>query len=336
MDKTTSIAPSARSEDTTMLQASGLAGLAGSSALVAAGIYRRMPTEVAAGLFYGAAASVGAVYGNPNASQQADIYVHRFERFLKSKAIIIPASEREQIATLRDQGFLGNLHEFFFQYPSEVMSAMSALGSLGTMLSGVKRNIPSRVLAGALLGTGALTGLLVREDAGARAAAQEGTVAEQANAFVAERPLRISGALMGAANLFALADGLQQYKHKIHGTPMHTGAHLSTLAAAGFLTSSALLILAHKDTIDRVPVAPETVAAMEEVAAHALRQVPPAQRTQWVNEMTRYITAQPGIHQPEDQVRAAIQTRLKALVPASTSAWQSRVESPAPPDAIAR
>lgn len=222
---------------------SGYVYMIGDAALAVSGIKRGDTNETMSGLAYGATSVVAALYGERKPEKVFDdLHSKMLAEFAKD-GVELPKGEKLTSKELgKSGGLISKVEDFLYNYPTQILTAGNAIAGFNLFRAGMNQGNSNKKIAGALVTTGMLIGLLVPEKAkedkpqtlddvsanlGANAAADDvwkkPTVEEKKSAlgtllspvkavtdWVQEKPLRTGGYMAMGNNLFMLRSGLQE------------------------------------------------------------------------------------------------------------------------------
>jgi hypothetical protein len=296
-----------------------------------------------------------AVYGNPDPRTQLQLLSHRFEAHLQQQGITIPQDVRAQHALLNKPGFLGQCQEFLYKHPSEMLNAAYGIGAalllkdgFRELAAGDKKLIPvfkeglkrESVLGavngmsknfwmGALIGGGALSGLLIKEDADARKKAEHGNMLDKAVAYVQEKPLRVTGTLYGLNNVFAVLKAVEDYSHRGLTKGVMKPYHFSGLTAGSYILSNILLTTVSRDHATAKKLDSSALTPLQDAAARVIAAQPQEKREALIADMAEYLGNQKEVGMSKEQLVASLNAQLAKLpeMPLHTKpvSWAGRV-----------
>jgi len=87
-------------------------------------------------LLYSLGGVTVAKYGNPKLDKQLELLEAKLARHLKDNHVAIPKGSMLDKASLAESGALGQVEQFLYTYPSEVMNAVLGMGGAFAVLSG--------------------------------------------------------------------------------------------------------------------------------------------------------------------------------------------------------
>ncbi len=284
-----------------------------------------------------------AAFGNPSKEAQLKLTAHKLQNYLSDRGIAIPKDAREQDALLKKPNFLTVLTDFLHEHPSEMLNGMFAIGAGMLVKSGYSEitksalekqkyvfpKLPSSLSAaelsqfakrtnsifwsGLLVGAGAISGLLIKEDPTAREEAKDGSFTDKVLAYIKEKPLRLTSLLYGANNIFAVlmtvADHQDQHKpefKKVMGLKAH---HLTGTMAASYILSNMLLHSVSRDQTKAGFDAGE-VARLEEMAATVIASQPAEKQQQALQEVSAFLATQKNIKLQAPQIAEHLANRI--------------------------
>ena len=303
---------------------------------------------IAGGTIWALGGLAAGRYGNPNADKQLELIANKLERHLNKNGITIPDGIREQNALLKKETLWQRVEDFLYEHPSEMLNGAYALGAgmlvkqglqeraAGTHTLMLGSKVSTTFWMGVIVSTGALIGLLAKEDPQAREKAKNGSALDKAVAFVREKPLRTTSALYFANNGFLAAAALDDYKNaKLGGEFFGKAAkphYFSTLQLATYLFSNAMLALSSRDQISGDMDA-QHLAQLEDAAARILAAQPGEVQQAMLSDMSRYLAEQKGVGQDAPKIAQDLATRLtqitgqRAQQAADTVSWAAREQA---------
>ncbi len=334
------------------LKLAGYSYLVGDAAMVAAGAAREgkkaIGGSIGSGAVWFAGGLAAARYGNPDADKRVQLIANKLEKHLHRNGVTIPASTREQSALLKEETFWQRCEDFLYQHPSEVLNAAYALGAGILVHKGISQSragthsllpkssspLSTEFWIGATVLTGALGGLLLKEDPQAREKAQGGGMFARAKAWVTEKPLRFSGTLYTINNGFLAWRAKQDFSAR---TSEFAGARMkphnfSTLQLATYLFGNSMLLMSSRDQLAH-NVSPEHLAQLEDAAARIVAAQPPEMQQALLSDVSHYLAEQKGVGQSAPHIAQALAMRLTELTgeraqqAANTVSWVERERS---------
>jgi len=278
-----------------------------------------------------------ARYGNPNPDKQMEIFASKLEVHLKEQGVEIPDDVRARDALLQKPGFIRQCENFLYQHPSELLNAAYAIGAAFLLKDGIKdlnagkkllpkfengfgakavvesvNGISKNFWMGALVGGGALSGLFIKEDPHAREHAKDKGVLARMGAYIQEKPLRLTGTLYGANNIFTVLKTVEDYSNR----GLYSGAfkphHFSGTTAGTYILSNILLSTVSRDSTSK-SFTPEQLGKLEQAAAEIIAAQPDEKRHPLVKQVADYMAHQKGVNQTPEALELEIHNRVHAL-----------------------
>ena len=284
------------------------------------------------------------VYGNPDQERQLEILAHKLERHLHKQGITIPQDVRAQDALLKDQGFFHGVERFLYEHPSEVLNAAYAVGAGMMMHQGIKnvrageknwfpkslkldeiyKKTTTDFWSGALVMTGALGGLFIKEDPQAGEKAKDGGPIEKANAYLHEKSLRFPSIMYWLNNAVLFGRVLQERK-EFGGQKIKP--HLfSTVTLATYVFSNLMLQLSSRNQI-AAHLSEDAVAKLEQAAAAIIAAQPPQMQAALLTDASQYMAAQKGVTLPADEIAKQLAARITEITGARMQEAATAVKS---------
>ncbi len=318
------------------LKTAGYSYVLGDAAMAVAGVARGKNWGSAVG---GAATwfagGLGAGYfGNPDIHKQLEIQAGKLEAHLKKKGIAIPADARAQSELLKSKAAWQHVSQFMYEHPSELLNGMYALGSAMLLHGAIKneltpaggktilptagfKNVSSLFWIGALVGTGALIGLFVKEDPEAGKNKEHHGMIARAMNYVKEQPLRASAALYGVNNGFLALQAWQDFQKAKPGMEFHGTSfkphYASSLQLAAYLFSNFMLFMSPRNQITKRGFATDDLAKLEHAAASIIAAQPPQMQQQVLADVSAFMATQKGVMLPAEKIAQDLATRVTAL-----------------------
>lgn len=314
------------------LKLAGYSYMLGDAAMMAADVARgnRSPVgAIGAGGLWFAGGAAAARYGNPNAEKQLELMANKLERHLRKSGVTIPDSIREQNALLKKETTWQRIEDFLYAHPSEMLNASYALGAGLLVKQGIDQiksgshsfmpgggNLSAKFWIGAIVATGALVGLVAKEDPQAREKAKNGNFIDKAIGFVREKPLRTTSALYFLNNGFLAADAWQDHKAAKIGGKFHAQGmkphYFSTLQLATYLFANSMLALSPRDQM-QATMQPQQIAQLEDASARIIAAQPFEMQQVLLGDMSHYLAEQKGMGQDASKIAQALADRITEL-----------------------
>ena len=342
------------------LKAAGYGYLLGDAALAASGFVKgKAGREVlVAGALWGVGGVGAAVYGNPSTEKQLEILAHKLEKYLVAHGAHVSDSARDHADLLRGKNGLGaKIDRFMYEHPSEILNTAYAVGAGMLIKDGLREianagkhalpkalnkaafgNVSSTFWLGGLVLAGALGGLLIKEDADARAKVDPSSITSRIGGFFQEKPLRWSGSCYWMGNLFALK---KAFDEKAAFTPGSTRFGMkphqfSFLTVAAYVVSNGLLFASSRDQIREEKFKPEHVAQLEQVAAEIIAAQPPQVQAQLLTSVSHYLAKEKMVAIPPEELSRQLIARVseasrRHLAQGVDNRWAGRVAASTEP-----
>lgn len=177
---------------------------------------------------------------------------------------------------------------------------------------------------GMLVGTGALSGLLIKENPAAREEAKDGGFTDKVLAYIKEKPLRLTSLLYGANNIFAVLNTVSD--HHARGSFkgfMGLQPHYYTgTMAASYIVSNMLLHSVSRDQTTGGFDSSE-MARLEEMAATVIASQPAEKQQQALQEVSAFLATQKNIGLQAPQIAEHLANRIAEKSKAHLLAVQS-------------
>lgn len=338
------------------LKLAGYGYSVGDLSMAAAAKLRGEPNVMTGALIWLAGGMAAARYGNPDAHAQLQLLSQRFEEHLQQQGVTIPDDVRAQNALLAKPGFLEQCQQFLYKHPSEMLNAAYGIGAalllkdgfrelaaqekklIPVFTDGLKREsvlgavngMSKNFWMGALIGGGALSGLLIKEDADARKKAEHGNMLDKAVAYVQEKPLRVTGTLYGLNNIFAVLKAVED--HKLYGKMAGNlkPHYFSSMTAATYILSNILLTTVSRDHSASKKLDGASLTPLQDAAARVIAAQPEEKRQALIADMAEYLGSQKEVGMSKEQLVASLNTQLASLpetppLHAQPATWAGRV-----------
>ncbi|MDX2095241.1 MAG: hypothetical protein SFW64_04800 [Alphaproteobacteria bacterium] len=290
-----------------------------------------------------------AAYGNPSSGKQLELLSQKLEKHLNEQGITIPDNVRAQHALLKEPGFIERCQNFLYQHPSEMLNAAYAIGAAYLLKDGVKelaskskslwpkftegyslkgmlhasKGISKNFWMGALVGGGAISGLLIKEDPQAHENAVQGNIFQRAVAYIKEKPLRLTGSLYGANNIFTVLKAYEDYANRGLYTKGLKPHFFSGTTAGAYILSNILLTTVSRDQASAKYLSPAQAAQLEDAAAQIIAAQPPEKQQAILADVAGYMAKQKGISLNASEIEAQLTERVAAVTP------PAKMEAPA-------
>jgi hypothetical protein len=321
------------------LKAAGLGYMLGDIGLFAAALARGKATgknakisdELKSSAVWFAGGIAAARYGNPKENRQIAMQAADMQEFFKKNGIKIPTNLDSENPLLQKPSFFKKCGHFLYKHPSEMLNGMFGVGAALLVKQGIQevkknKNMFSTLGMGIAVGLGALSGLLIKEDADARKKARDGNFVDQALAYIKEKPLRLTGTLYATNNIFTVRKALGDWKN-FGDKPLSLKPHyFSTAAATVYILSNISLFFSRREQTSKKGFSPEGIAKLEDAAARVIAAQPLAKQKALGADVAHYLSQQHGISSHAEAIEAHLAERVAALSKPVLSVF----ESPAP------
>ncbi|MES2985111.1 MAG: hypothetical protein V4735_07990 [Pseudomonadota bacterium] len=318
------------------LKAAGVGYMAGDAAMAAAGIARGKGwgSSVGGAMTWFAGGLAAAHFGNPDVEKQLQIQASKLEAHLKKNGVTIPDEARAQSALLADKTAWSYVEQFMYEHPSELLNGMYALGASMLLHGGLKEhselgktllpkaltkaafaNVSSKFWIGALVGAGALTGLLVKENPNPAPQDPNAGWLDHAIASVKDHPLRASAALYTVNNGFLALQAWQDFQGRdlAYASTSFKPHYASGLQLAAYLFSNAMLFSSSRNQITRHGFASQDMARLEDAAACVIAMQSPKVQQAVLEDVSRFMATQQGVTLSAPDIAQHVASRVTAL-----------------------
>lgn len=177
---------------------------------------------------------------------------------------------------------------------------------------------------GMLVGAGALSGLLIKENPAAREEAKEGNFTDKVLAYIKEKPLRLTSLLYGANNIFAVMQAVSD--HHARGTYKGFAGlqphYFSGTLAASYILSNMLLHSVSRDQVNGGFDVNE-MARLEEMAATVIASQPAEKQQEALQQVSTFLATQKNIGLQAPQIAEHLANRIAEKSKAHLLAVQS-------------
>lgn len=145
---------------------SGYVYMIGDAALAVSGLKRGDVNETISGLAYGATSIVAAGYGERKPEKVFDdLYGRMVTEFAKEGVELPTGTELTAKELGKPGGLVERIENFLYNYPTQILTAGNAIAGFNLFRAGMNQGSNDKRIAGALVTTGMLIGLLVPEKA---------------------------------------------------------------------------------------------------------------------------------------------------------------------------
>ncbi|MFZ4541390.1 MAG: hypothetical protein ACOYNL_06215 [Rickettsiales bacterium] len=301
------------------IKAAGIGYLIGDAAFAGSGWIKGASGNAIfqTGAIWAAGGLGAALYGNPGTEKQLEILAHKLESYLKHHGAKVTDTERNNSELLRGKNGLGaKLDRFMHEHPTELLNTAYAIGAGLLLHKGIKNFAVKEgkidAAMGALVLAGALTGLFIKEDPTAKAADPSSIISRTVSA-VQQKPMRLSGALYWAGNIFTVANGFNDKKMHNHKSLAGIKPHyLSFLTAASYILANGMLALSSREQIREEKFKPEHLAQLEQVAAEIIAAQPPQLQAQLLTGVSEYLANERMVGVSSAELTKQLMARVNA------------------------
>lgn len=291
------------------LKAAGYGYLLGDASLFASGMMSGRRKEALTGLLWGIGGLVLARYGSPDARKRLELLYNDLGDYLVSQGIAIPEGSPIHAAMkIHDGGVVDNIEQFFYRYPSQTLNALYAVGSAQLLASGLQHGKGWDAASGALVGTGALGGLLIPERKRETQEEQGKKDAGGLWAWLQEKPLRASGYCYMANNVTLTLSALNEMR----ANPAQKSYWFKFLTVGSYVGANALLAMSSKDNVSakKQDEQRQSLAELERVAAEVIAYQPPERRAALVEQLAGFLSAREGVGANASEIAQGIAAAL--------------------------
>lgn len=286
-----------------------------------------------------AGAAAAGFFGNPSQEKQLEITSRKLQKHLRDKGIAIPQTSREQHALLSKPNFLHAVTDFMHEHPSELLNTAYGIGAgllisngiddrklgkkflpalpkgLGaTELSAFGARTNNRLWMGILVGAGALSGLLMKEDKAAREDAKDGGFIEKTLSYFREKPLRLTSTLYAANNIFTILEAVSDYHNRTspkYGTFLGLKPHIYSGTMAGmYLLANGLLHTASRKQAIKGGYDEKSMAELEAMAAAVIAAQPTDKQRGALQDISAFLATQKNIKLKAPEIAEQLATRI--------------------------
>ena len=326
--------PSTSWRDKTV-KAAGYGYLIGDMAMAASGLIKGGTTSqiFKTGAIWSAGGIGAAMYGNPDVEKQLDILAHKLEKHLTKDGATVTDAVRSNTELLQGKNTLGaKLDRFLHEHPTELLNAAYAIGA-GVLLKGsynklsdTRKQIEAGM--GALVLSGALCGLLIKEDPNARDKVEHTSLVSRTVGYIKEKPMRLAGSLYLLNNGLGIANALLDKKDFSHQPKAGMKAHWFSFAmVTSYMVANGLLFISSRDQIQEKKFQPEHIAKLEQVAAEIIAAQPPQLQAALLADVSQFMATQHGVALPAEEIAHDLATRVTELTKDRMKAAADTVKS---------
>lgn len=289
------------------LKAAGYAYLVGDAALFAAGLMEKNFKGASVGLMWGLGGLAAARYGNPSKEKQLEILTHRLGDYLEKQGVDIPKIAETKMLTAKEN-VVYHVEEFLYSHPSEALNAVYAIGAAQMVGSGIAQKFKPDISSGALIGAGALAGLLIPERKADASHPANGSFGK-ALQWVQEKPLRVSGALYTVNNLSMLWAGFAKRREN----PAQKSYMLRFATAASYIFANSMLSLSSKAGAANDKKSDAVLSGLADTSARVIAAQPQEVQDVLIHNIAAFISSQPEVHKKADEIAALLHNKLDAI-----------------------
>jgi hypothetical protein len=304
------------------LKVAGYGYLVGDAAIFAAGMMEKNIKGASVGLLWGLGGLAAARYGNPKTEKQLALLTQRLGDYLEKQGVAIPPIA-DAAALLHQESIAEHIEAFLYAHPSEALNAVYAIGAAQLLGSGMQKKFKADIASGALIGAGALAGLLVPEKKPDPSHPSHGTVSK-ALSWVQEKPLRLSGALYHINNVSMIWGAIAKRKQN----PGQGSHYLRFATAASYIFANTMLSLSSRNTGPADHRSLEVLSRLAETSAQVVAAQPPEIQEALVQQISGYLSAQPEIKKTSQDIADLLHGKLASLGVPQAPSWQQRVNTP--------
>ncbi len=273
-----------------------------------------------------------AIWGSATPEEKLKIQASKLEQHLKQQGAEITDETRATDPLLKKKSVWDRVSQFLYQHPSEMLNGAYAIGAAILLHGALKKEarlkpfFPKSFNAegltsmnndfwiGALVLAGASTGLLVKEDPDAPQKAEGKGFFQKAYAWIAEKPLRVTGVLYGFNNVFLGANALTDYGNRASYAGKTLKPHYaSTTQLASYLFSNLMLFLSRRDQMSAGGIDAQSAARLENAAAQLIAAQSPEKQKQLLADTAEYLAQQKGVSLKAPEIAERLASRITQL-----------------------
>ncbi len=302
------------------LKTAGYGYLVGDAALFASGLMAGRPKEAMSGLLYTVGGLACARYANPSADKQLSQLSHRLGKYFQEQNVTIPDSpDTKQL--MEPGGMIDHVESFMYKYPSQILNATYAVGGLQLMRSGMQYGKHWDTASGALVAAGGIAGLLLKEKKADPDHVPHGII-EKTQAWMQEKPLRVSGALYALNNVTLIMSALAERK----ANPAQKSYMFKFLTAASYIFANTMLSMSSKDNHGKSDASTHALEQLSDTAAKVIAAQPPELQEALVQHVAGFLSSQPEVHFKAEELAAMLTDRLRGVaVKFAPGSWQHKL-----------
>ncbi len=280
---------------------------------------------------WGVGGAAAAFFGNPDTEKQMELLAGKLEQHLTKQGYTIPKSARERSDLLQHRGLLNSITNFLYEHPSEVLNAAYAIGA-GMMVHGgwkaiknKERNLwPSSFKldeldkvstdfwSGLLVATGALGGLLIKEDPNAKETAKDGNAIDKTKAYFTEKALRFPGFMYGLNNIVLAGRVVQEHRDYKNNGKTFKPHQFSVVTLATYVFSNLMLQFSTRNQIAK-HLPPQAVARLEEASAAIIAGQAPEVQAAVLKDISEFMATQKGVNLKAPEIAEHLAARVMEL-----------------------
>ncbi|MGE0753939.1 MAG: hypothetical protein AB7L92_02120 [Alphaproteobacteria bacterium] len=314
------------------LKAAGIAYLVGDAAIVGSGLATGNKARVYTGLLWGSGGIAPALFGNSSQEQQLRMVGEGLGNYLRKQGVEIPDDPSIQKLT-QEGGAVEHTLNFFRKHPSEMLNAIYALGATQMVAGGFREAAKGTkgtgnydIASGALVGAGALAGLLIKERKPDPAHPAKDTM-ERIKQWAEEKPLRVSGLLYTLNNAAMLGAAISKRKDALKSAQAMKDYKLRFLTTGTYIFANAMLMMSSKNHHDGAHSIEPSVE-MADMAARIIAAQPKEVQEALVQNVAGYLSSQPEIDKPAQEIAARMHEKLAAVAKTPQQpSWQERISA---------
>lgn len=292
------------------LKAAGFLYLVGDAALFASGMMSGRKKEATTGLIYSVGGLAPALYGSESAEHKLRGLYRKLGRHLEKNGVVLPKDSPITMELLTAKGgALENVQTFLYQYPSEILNAVYAVGGTQLLRSGLQHNKHWDAASGALVAAGGLAGLIIPEEAPEQNQSPTKFM-DNPWAWMKEKPLRVSGYLYQLNNVTLGVSVWNEYKK--HPEQSSWVAKLATVCS--YVLANGLLAISSKDnSFHKTQHDNEAMNTLELICAHIINAQPKEVQEKLLDQVTGFLCAQEEVKMTTDDLKKAILEKISGL-----------------------
>lgn len=304
------------------LKAAGLSFLVADSALFASGFISKQPGIMSAGVAGLTAGFVGSRYGNPKAEKQLEQIYRHLGNYLRKEGVTIPETISAE-ALVSKGGLIDRIESFLYSHPSQVMNVLYALVGeefARTALSGDKPN-KSLLTSGCLLIAGALLGIIIKEKKPDPEHPAENPI-QRAVQWVQEKPLRLTGIIFNANQVFLAINAVKQWQES------KGGAFFKAIAVACFVFGNIMMTLTSKTESNEQKMDEGVKNALLETTARVITAQPKEMQQALLGNVAEFLSKEPNVKMNAEQINTLLTQKLAQMTPnLPAKNWPDRARS---------